>query len=88
MTVMFIMAFIMALVIVFVWQRSMVIAVVFLLFFWFIEGVYLSAALIKVPQGGWVPLVLSLIFVVIMFVWHYRTRKKHNFEVENKVSLK
>ena len=88
MTVMFITTFLMALVIVFVWQKSTAIAAVFLLFFWFIEGVYLSAALIKVPQGGWVPLVLSLIFVVIMFVWHYGTRKKYNFDLHNKVSLK
>ncbi|XP_015893899.2 potassium transporter 4 isoform X2 [Ziziphus jujuba] len=88
MTVMFITTFLMALVIVFVWQKSMVLAAVFLLFFWFIEGVYLSAALIKVPQGGWVPLVLSLIFVFVMFVWHYGTRKKYNFDLHNKVSLK
>nr|XP_048336852.1 potassium transporter 4 isoform X3 [Ziziphus jujuba var. spinosa] len=88
MTVMFITTFLMALVIIFVWQKSMVLAAVFLLFFWFIEGVYLSAALIKVPQGGWVPLVLSLIFVFVMFVWHYGTRKKYNFDLHNKVSLK
>ena len=88
MSVMFIMAFVMALIIVFVWQRIMAIAAVFLLFFWFIEGVYLLPALIKVCQGGWMPLVFSFVFVVIMIGWHYRTRKKYNFEVDNKVSLK
>lgn len=88
MTVMFITTFLMALVIIFVWQKSMVLAIVFLLFFWFVEGVYLSAALRKVPQGGWVPLVLSFIFVFVMFVWHYGTRKKYNFDLHNKVSLK
>ncbi|XWS40504.1 hypothetical protein CRYUN_Cryun17cG0000500 [Craigia yunnanensis] len=88
MTVMFITAFLMALVITFVWQKSILLAAMFLLFFWFIEGVYLSAALMKVSQGGWVPLVLSVIFMVVMYIWHYGTRKKYNFDLHNKVSLK
>ncbi|KAK2968831.1 hypothetical protein RJ640_028224 [Escallonia rubra] len=88
MTVMFITTFLMALVIIFVWQRSFLLAAGFLLFFWFIEGIYLSSALMKVPQGGWVSLVLSFIFMAIMFIWHYGTRKKYNFDLHNKVSLK
>ncbi|PON35491.1 Potassium transporter [Parasponia andersonii] len=88
MTVMFVTTFLMALVIVFVWQKSMVLAAAFLIFFWLIEGVYLSAAFIKVPQGGWVPLVLSFIFTLVMYVWHYGTRRKYNFDLHNKVSLK
>ncbi|KAJ6723611.1 OSMOTIC STRESS POTASSIUM TRANSPORTER [Salix koriyanagi] len=63
MTVMFITTFLMALVIIFVWQKSVILAACFLLFFWFIEGVYLSAALMKVPQGGWAPLVFSAVFL-------------------------
>ena len=88
MTVMFITAFLMALVVTFVWQKSVLFAAMFLLFFWFIEGVYLSAALMKVSQGGWVPLVLSVIFMMVMYIWHYGTRKKYNFDLHNKVSLK
>ncbi|XP_022739219.1 potassium transporter 4-like isoform X2 [Durio zibethinus] len=88
MTVMFITTFLMALVITFVWQKNILLAAMFLLFFWFIEGVYLSAALTKVPQGGWVPLVLSFIFMMVMYIWHYGTRKKYNFDLHNKVSLK
>uniref|UniRef100_A0A2N9I167 Potassium transporter n=1 Tax=Fagus sylvatica TaxID=28930 RepID=A0A2N9I167_FAGSY len=88
MTVMFVTTFLMALVIIFVWQKSVLLAAAFLFFFWFIEGVYLSSALMKVPQGGWVPLVLSFIFMVVMYVWHYGTRKKYSFDLHNKVSLK
>lgn len=88
MTVMFVTTFLMALVIIFVWQKSVFLAAAFLFFFWFIEGVYLSAALMKVPQGGWVPLVLSFVFTIIMYVWHYGTRKKYTFDLHNKVSLK
>ncbi|GMH25642.1 hypothetical protein Nepgr_027485 [Nepenthes gracilis] len=87
MTVMFITTCLMALIIIFVWQLN-ILAIPFLLVFGFIEAVYLSAALMKVPQGGWVPIMLSLIFMVIMFVWHYGTRKKYNFDLHNKVSLK
>ncbi|KAJ8752302.1 hypothetical protein K2173_003938 [Erythroxylum novogranatense] len=88
MTVMFITTFLMALVIIFVWQKSIFLAASFLLIFWFVEGVYLSAALIKVPQGGWAPLVLSVIFMLVMYIWHYGTRKKYNYDLHNKVSLK
>lgn len=78
----------MTLVIVFVWQKSFLLAAPFLFFFGFIEAVYLTSAFIKVPQGGWVPLVLSCIFMIIMYVWHYGTCKKYNFDLHNKVSLK
>ncbi|XP_048233876.1 potassium transporter 4 isoform X2 [Ricinus communis] len=88
MTVMFITTFLTSLVIIFVWQKTILLSASFLLFFWFIEGVYLSAALMKVPQGGWAPLVLSVIFMLIMYIWHYGTRKKYNFDLHNKVSLK
>ncbi|KAJ6729128.1 OSMOTIC STRESS POTASSIUM TRANSPORTER [Salix viminalis] len=88
MTVMLVTTFLMALVIIFVWQKSVILGVLFLLFFGFVEGVYLSAALMKVPQGGWAPLVLSAIFMFIMYIWHYGTRKKYSFDLHNKVSLK
>ncbi|KAL8134477.1 hypothetical protein AgCh_009486 [Apium graveolens] len=88
MTVMFITTFLMALVIIFVWQRSIFMASAFLIFFWFIEGIYLSSAIIKIPQGGWISLLLSCIFLFVMFVWHYGTRRKYNFDLHNKVSLK
>lgn len=88
MTVMFITTFLMSLVIVFVWQRNALFAGAFLLFFWIIEGTYLSAAVMKIPQGGWVSLLLSFVFMCIMFVWHYGTRKKYNFDLHNKVPLK
>ncbi|KAI4375428.1 hypothetical protein MLD38_013294 [Melastoma candidum] len=88
MTVMFVTTFLMSLVIIFVWQRSIFLAAGFLIFFWVIEGVYFSAAIMKVPQGGWVPIVLSIIFMVVMYIWHYGTRRKYSYDLHNKVSLK
>ncbi|BAF04964.2 Os01g0369300, partial [Oryza sativa Japonica Group] len=86
--VMLVTTLLMALVIVFVWQYSCLVAALFLVAFGVVEAVYLSAALMKVPQGGWLPLVLSLVFVAVMYVWHYGTRRKHQFDVQNKVSLR
>ncbi|KAK9103986.1 hypothetical protein Scep_020830 [Stephania cephalantha] len=88
MTVMFITTWLMALVIVFVRQKSILLALVFLLFFWFIEGVYISASLTKFPQGGWVPIALSVVVMLIMYVWHYGFCNKYNFDMQNKVSLR
>lgn len=88
MTVMFITTFLMALVITFVWQKNIIFSTTFLIFFWFIEGIYLSSALTKVPQGGWVSLLIALVFIIIMYIWHYGTRKKYNNDLHNKVSLK
>ncbi|KAG8045164.1 hypothetical protein GUJ93_ZPchr0008g13726 [Zizania palustris] len=86
--VMLVTTLLMAMVIVFVWQYSFLLAALFLAAFGVVESVYLSAALMKVPQGGWLPLALSLVFVAVMYVWHYGTLRKHQFDVQNKVSLK
>ncbi|KAF0918053.1 hypothetical protein E2562_021743 [Oryza meyeriana var. granulata] len=86
--VMLVTTLLMALVIVFVWQYSCLVAALFLVAFGVVEAMYLSAALMKVPQGGWLPLALSLVFIAVMYVWHYGTRRKHLFDVQNKVSLK
>jgi KUP system potassium uptake protein len=88
MTVMLVTTFLMTLVMLIVWQRSILIALCFFFVFGSIELLYISSALFKVPQGGWVPLVLAGIFMFIMYVWHYGTTKKYEFDVQNKVSMK
>ncbi|KAJ4775828.1 Potassium transporter [Rhynchospora pubera] len=88
MTVMFITTWLMALVIIFVWHKNPVLAFLFLFFFGSIEVLYLSSSLMKVPQGGWAPLALSLVFMFIMYVWHYGTRRKYLYDLQNKVSMK
>eukprot|EP00250_Pteridium_aquilinum_P019265 c24371_g1_i1 orf=476-2827(-) len=87
-TVMLVTTFLMFLVMVIVWEKNVFIALAFLLFFGFIECLYISAALSKVHRGGWVPLVLSIIFMAIMYIWHYGFRKKYEFDLQNKVSMK
>ncbi|KAJ4836796.1 3-ketoacyl-CoA thiolase with broad chain length specificity [Turnera subulata] len=86
-TVMFVTTCLMALVIIIVWKKNIITAVAFLSFFGSIELLYISASVYKVPEGGWIPLALSLIFMFVMYIWNYGTIKKHEFDVENKVSM-
>ncbi|URE30365.1 Potassium transporter [Musa troglodytarum] len=86
-TVMLVTTCLMSLVIVLCWHKSIFLAVCFILFFGTIEALYFSASLIKFMEGAWVPIAFSCIFMIIMYVWHYGTLKKYEFDVQNKVSI-
>lgn len=86
-TVMLVTTCLMSLVIILCWRKNVFLAICFIFFFGFIEALYFSASLIKFREGAWVPIALSLIFLLIMYVWHYGTRKKYEFDVQNKVSI-
>lgn len=86
-TVMLVTTCLMSLVMVLCWHKNLLLAISFVLFFGTIEALYFSAALIKFLDGAWVPIVLSLIFMVVMYVWHYGTLLKYEFDVQNKVSI-
>ncbi|KAG6715960.1 hypothetical protein I3842_04G023200 [Carya illinoinensis] len=86
-TVMLVTTCLMSLVIVLCWHRSIFLAICFIFFFGSIEALYFSASLIKFREGAWVPIALSFIFLIVMYVWHYGTLKKYEFDVQNKVSI-
>ncbi|XP_073051045.1 potassium transporter 8-like [Primulina eburnea] len=86
-TVMLVTTCLMSLVIVLCWNRSVVFAICFIFFFGSIEALYFSASLIKFLDGAWVPVALSFIFLAIMYIWHYGTFKKYEFDLHNKVSI-
>lgn len=86
-TVMLVTTCLMSLVIVLCWRKSSIYAVAFIFFFGTIEALYFSASLIKFLEGAWVPVALSFIFLLIMYVWHYGTLKRYEFDVQNKVSI-
>ncbi|KAL2897145.1 Potassium transporter 8 [Bienertia sinuspersici] len=86
-TVMLVTTCLMSLVIVLCWKKSVILAIVFIFFFGSIEALYFSASLIKFREGAWVPIALSFIFLMVMYVWHYGTRKKYEFDVQNKVPI-
>uniref|UniRef100_A0A7N0U031 Potassium transporter n=1 Tax=Kalanchoe fedtschenkoi TaxID=63787 RepID=A0A7N0U031_KALFE len=87
MTVMFVTTCLTSLVIFICWHKPPIVAILFLLFFGSIELFYFSASLIKFLEGAWLPILLALILMTIMFVWHYATIKKYEFDLHNKVSL-
>ncbi|GKA33257.1 potassium transporter 2-like protein isoform X1 [Tanacetum coccineum] len=76
-----------SLVIILCWHKPPILALCFLLFFGSIELLYFSASLVKFREGAWLPILLALFLVTIMFVWHYATTKKYEFDLQNKVSL-
>lgn len=86
-TVMLVTTCLMSLVMVLCWHKSVLLALCFIFFFGSIESLYFSASLIKFLEGAWVPIALSFIFMIIMYVWHYGTLKKYEFDVQNKVSM-
>ncbi|KAL5582524.1 hypothetical protein UlMin_014966 [Ulmus minor] len=86
-TVMLVTTCLMSLVIVLCWHKSIFVAICFIFFFGSIEALYFSASLIKFREGAWVPVALSFIFLLVMYVWHYGTLKKYESDVQNKVSI-
>ncbi|XP_058112283.1 potassium transporter 6-like isoform X1 [Magnolia sinica] len=86
-TVMLVTTCLMSLVIVLCWHQSVILAICFIFFFGSIEALYFSASLIKFLEGAWVPIALALIFMLLMYAWHYGTLKKYEFDVQNKVSI-
>lgn len=86
-SVMFVTTCLMTLVIIIVWKQKSIVAAAFLVIFGSVELLYLSAVLFKVPDGGWISLLLSWTLMATMFIWNYGSLKKHQFDLENKVSM-
>ncbi|KDP25360.1 hypothetical protein JCGZ_20516 [Jatropha curcas] len=88
MTLVFTTTCLMSLVINFVLHKSISVALLYFLFFGIIEIIFLSSSFMRIPNGGWVPLVLSAVFTFIMFIWHYGSKKKYLYDLHNKVPMK
>lgn len=63
-----------------VWDTAPPVVLVFLFTYVAIEGIYVSAVLSKVPEGGWLPFVVAILLAVIMYSWAYGRRKHHAYE--------
>ncbi|OIW20033.1 hypothetical protein TanjilG_31951 [Lupinus angustifolius] len=87
MTVMLVTTCLTSLVIILCWHKPPFIALCFLMFFGSIELLYFSASLTKFREGAWFPILLALILMITMFIWHYATIKKYEYDLHNKVSL-
>ncbi|XP_021686745.2 potassium transporter 11 isoform X3 [Hevea brasiliensis] len=85
--VMLVTTFLMSLIMILVWRCHWILVLLFTGLSLVVECIYFSAVLFKVDQGGWVPLVIAAAFLVIMYVWHYGTVKRYEFEMHSKVSM-
>jgi KUP system potassium uptake protein len=56
------------------WHWSMLAAAALILPFLFIDLTFLSANLLKVVEGGWVPLALGGVVMLVMYTWRRGTR--------------
>ncbi|KAI3921405.1 hypothetical protein MKW98_013339 [Papaver atlanticum] len=86
-TVMLVTTFLMILIMLLVWRNHWILVVIFTVLSLIVECTYFSAVLLKVNQGGWVPLVIAGAFLIIMYVWHYGTVKRYEVELHSKVSM-
>jgi KUP system potassium uptake protein len=57
-----------------VWRWSPLAAVALILPFLCIDVIFLSANMLKVVEGGWVPLALGTMLMVVMYTWRRGTR--------------
>lgn len=85
--VMLVTTLLMILIMILVWRCHWILVLLFTGLSLVVECTYLSAVLFKVDQGGWVPLVIAAAFLMIMYVWHYGTVKRYEFEMHSKVSM-
>jgi KUP system potassium uptake protein len=61
------------------WDANGFYALIFFIVFIIVEGSYLSVVLWKIPDGGWLPFMLSVVFTSIMAIWNYGRQKKFDF---------
>ncbi|XWS67405.1 hypothetical protein CRYUN_Cryun04dG0003900 [Craigia yunnanensis] len=85
--VMLVTTLLMTLIMILVWRCHWILVLLFIGLSLAVEGTYFSAVLFKIGQGGWVPLVIAAAFLLIMYVWHYGTVKRYEFEMHSKVSM-
>ncbi|KAF3602341.1 hypothetical protein HID58_056806 [Brassica napus] len=77
----------MILIMLLVWRCHWILVLTFAVLTLVPELSYFSAVIWKINQGGWVPLIIAAISLLVMSVWHYATVKKYEFEVHSKVSM-
>ncbi|KAJ1393096.1 Potassium transporter [Sesbania bispinosa] len=85
--VMLVTTLLMILIMILVWRCHWIFVVLFTGLSLIVECTYFSAVLFKVDQGGWAPLAIAGVFLIIMYVWHYGTVKRYEFEMHSKVSM-
>lgn len=85
--VMVITTIMLTLVMIIIWRTPPVLAALYFVPFFIMEGSYVSAVFTKIPEGGWLPFAVSMILALIMFGWYYGRQRKMEYEMANKVTV-
>lgn len=67
-----------------IWRLNVFIVIAGFLIFGSLDGVYLTAALTKVPDGAWFTLVLGAILASVFILWRYGKEQQWNAEGEDR----
>ena len=70
-----------------IWRIHPAIVLVGFLIFASLDGLYLSSALTKVPDGAWFTLMLTAILSIVLFVWRYGKEQQWRAETSDRISL-
>ncbi|KAK7685797.1 hypothetical protein QCA50_011143 [Cerrena zonata] len=87
-TVMFATTILISIQIRYVKHQPLVLAVAFLLAFGFFDGLFWGAALKKVPEGAWVPLMIGTVLLMIMVFWTWAKGLEDRFDGHNRRNLR
>jgi len=63
-------------------------AIAWLIFFGFFDGLFFGAALEKVPHGAWIPLMIGVILTLIMVFWTWAKGLEDSFDGSNRRNLR
>ncbi|KAE8668381.1 putative potassium transporter 11 [Hibiscus syriacus] len=85
--VMFVTTLLMTLIMILVWRSLWIFVFLFTSLPLVVECTFMSAVLFKIDLGGWIPLVIAGVFLVVMNVWHYGRMKRYELEMHGKVSM-
>lgn len=69
-----------------VWQLHVLIVIIGFAFFGTLDGVFMTAALTKVPHGAWFTLLIALLLSGVLFVWRFGKRQQWKSESGDGIS--
>ncbi|KAH9055355.1 potassium transporter [Lactarius vividus] len=64
-----------------------IVSIMFLVFFGFLDGLFWGASLKKIPHGAWVPLMLGIILLVLMTFWTWAKGLEDRFDRKSRKRL-
>ena len=67
-----------------IWRISLLIVIFFFLVFASLDGVYLSSALTKVPDGAWFTILLAILLSSIFILWRFGKEQQWSAEAQDR----